>query len=235
MNDTLSLPPIYRPVPIAAGEDPVDHAAALAAAGGDPATLVWAEREDRLDCAILLAPTEPLAKAARVLFCGVLGLGDALAALLPPGVDADFIWPGEVRVNERRAAWARLRAPADIGAGEIPDWLVLGAVVRVTGGPSAESHDGLDDAPETTLHFEDCFEIGVPDLLESYSRHFLAWLNRWLDDGFEPIRLTWTHRAYTGGTPAAGGAFESLTENGALRITADGAARELALLDALRI
>jgi len=235
MNDNLSLPPIYRPVPVAAGEDAMDHAAALAAAGHDPATLVWAEREDRLDCAIVLAPTEPLAEAARVLFCGALGIGDALAALLPPGVDADFIWPGEVRVNERRAAWAQLRVPAGTGAGDVPDWLVLGAVVRVTGGPTAQSEDGLDDAPETTLHFEDCFEIGVPDLLESYSRHFLAWLNRWLDDGFEPLRLAWAHRAYSGETPAAGGSFETLTDRGALRITVDGAARELALLDALRM
>ena len=235
MNEPLSLPPIYRPVPIAADEDSMDHAAGLAATGCDPATLVWSAREDRLDCAIVLAPSEPLAEAARVLFCGVLGIGDALAAVLPPGIEVDFIWPGEVRVNARRGAWARLRAPSGTGAGDVPDWLILGAVVRVTDGPNPGSGDGLDDAPQTTLRFEDCLDIGAVDLLDSYSRHVLAWLNRWLDDGFEPIRLTWAHRAYGDDAPAAGGTFEALTERGDLRINIDDGPRELVLLDALRM
>ena len=234
-EEPLSLPPIYRPVRVAAGEDAMDHAAGLAAAGCDPATLVWAAREDRLDCAIVLAPSEPLAEAARVLFCGVLGIGDALAVLLPPRVDVDFIWPGEVRINARRGAWARLLAPPGTGAGDVPDWLVLGAVVRVTGEPSPGSGDGLDDAPQTTLHFEDCSEIGVSDLLEAFSRHVLTRLNRWLDDGFEPIRRSWTLRAYGDDAPAAGGTFEALTERGDLRINIDDGPRELALLDALRM
>ena len=32
-------------------------------------------------------------------------------------------------------------------------------------------------------------------MLESYARHFLAWVNRWGDEGFEPIRKAWLQRA----------------------------------------
>jgi hypothetical protein len=31
-------------------------------------------------------------------------------------------------------------------------------------------------------------------LVESCSRHFLVWVNRWQDDGFRPLYDAWMHR-----------------------------------------
>src|SRR3546814_5508125 len=47
----------------------------------------------------------------------------------------------------------------------------------------------------TTLHFVRWSEITPAALLEAFSRYFLVWTNRWLDDGFEPVRTAWLARA----------------------------------------
>src|SRR3546814_3232095 len=64
-------------------------------------TLIWSQRDDMLDCAILLRPDEPLQPSLLVAYVGALGLGDALASTVPPGVEVNFGWPTRVAVNER--------------------------------------------------------------------------------------------------------------------------------------
>ncbi|MCP4329960.1 MAG: hypothetical protein GY791_16150 [Alphaproteobacteria bacterium] len=238
MIDSLTLPPLYRLVRIASDDSAMQCAIALAKDGADPATLAWSDRADCLDCAIVLTPTEPWARAAPVMFSGALGMGDALASILPPGVEVGFGWPGDIHVNERRAASIELRAPENITAEDIPEWLVLGAGLSITGQPQSSKRDSI---PQTTLSYENCVDVTAAAALESFSRHFLAWVNRWQDDGFAPLRAAWLARIKGGGksisVALAGqtvmGEFLDVTADGDLRMATESGLRDILLTDAI--
>ena len=79
-------------------------------------------------------------------------------------------------------------------------------------------------------------------LLESFSRHALAWINRWQDDGFSPVRDAWLSRAagLSGevalelGDGRVAGRFGGLDERGNLLLTIDRLTRTVPLADAVR-
>ncbi len=237
MTETISFPPIFRPLSVATDEDVLAHASTLAAGGADPATLLWADREDRLGCAVVLAPAEPWARSVQVVFCGALALRDALASILPPGVDVGFAWPGSVRVNDSKTGGIELRGPDDLAAADVPDWLALGAELAIAGQPRPRRSPG--EEPETTLAFEDCTGITMPQALEAFSRHLLTWINRWQDDGFEPVRATWRAHAYNAGKDVVlghggdivEGTYEDLTSAGDLRLRVGDRVRTISILD----
>jgi BirA family biotin operon repressor/biotin-[acetyl-CoA-carboxylase] ligase len=240
MTEVPRFPPIYRPLRIGAAEDALAHATAIASAGAEPATFVWSDRADRVDCAIVLAPTEPWIAAVQVLFCGALGMGDALASVLPPGVEVGFAWPDLVRVNDHRLARLALRGPVDGEPQDVPAWLALGAGLAVSGQPRPPERPG--EEPESTLHFEECGEVTATAVLESFSRHFLTWVNRWQDDGFAPLAAAWRALGPRPGSPVAlfvagkeiRAVFDGLGDGGDLEISNEGAAETVSLLAAMR-
>ncbi len=65
--------------------------------------------------------------------------------------------------------------------------MALRLSVRVGGRPSEEG--------TTSLHYEGYTEIAFEDVLEGFGRHFLSWVNRWLDEGFAPVRTVWLQRS----------------------------------------
>ncbi len=237
MTATLSLPPLFRPVAVAAEDGAGARARDLAAAGADPGTFVYAERFDVMDCAVVLDPGRPLREALPVLFCGALGLGDGLASVLPPGVEVDFAWPGDVRVNARRAGRIALAWPVDAHSGGIPDWLILEARLRIGAGEKRLVDE--DDAPETSLAFENCPEITAQISAEAFARHFLTWIARFESDGFGPSRRQWAARAYrfedTGairvGNQDGASVFDGIDAEGNLLLK-DGA-KQFSLIEAL--
>ena len=46
----------------------------------------------------------------------------------------------------------------------------------------------------TALHEEGFGEVETLPLLESFIRHFLAWMNTWQDDGFDQVCAAWIAR-----------------------------------------
>ena len=77
-------------------------------------------------------------------------------------------------------------------------------------------------------------------LLEAFSRSFLSWVNRWLDDGFAPVRRAWMHHAHGLGEEievrlpreTLTGIFKDLDERGVLVLELpDGARREISAGD----
>ena len=81
------------------------------------------------------------------------------------------------------------------------------------------------------------------DLLETFGRHFLAWINRWQAEGVEPVQKAWLSRATGLGKPVEvrvgdhlrAGTFEGLTETGAMRLVKDGVAQTVPLDEAMRV
>src|SRR3546814_2687891 len=134
MSDLPSVPPIYRLVTVGGKPDACARALGMSD-GAEDGTLSWSQRDDMLDCAILLRPDEPLEPSLLVAYVGALGLCDALASTVPPGVEVNFGWPTRVAVNERDVGDIRIRVADCRADGEVPAWLVVGATVAVTGDP----------------------------------------------------------------------------------------------------
>jgi BirA family biotin operon repressor/biotin-[acetyl-CoA-carboxylase] ligase len=114
-----------------------------------------------------------------------VGAGAAIAEVAPPMTDLKYRWPNEVLVNGATTALVRLAWDA----GDPPVWLVVALYVNVIHYPDAA---GLT---ATSLRAEAIDEATDASLLQAYARHFLAWINRWSDDGFGPIRKAWLQRA----------------------------------------
>jgi BirA family biotin operon repressor/biotin-[acetyl-CoA-carboxylase] ligase len=240
------FPPIYRAVSIARGSA-FAHAVNMASEGGAEAgTLVWTRRRDRLDCAVVLEPDQALGASLPVAYVALLGMADALGALGPPNIPVTFGWPDRIEVNGAAVGGVRLVAAESRGAADavpdwaIPDWLVLGVSIQVHGYPDDDS-PGLR-ADRTALHEEGFGEVEALPLLESFSRHFLAWMNTWQDDGFDRVRDAWLARASdfdgeitlrVGGEDRTG-IFTGIDGAGALLLGAQDGVSRVALGEALR-
>lgn len=187
------LPPLLSLKPLAPGDDPFDVAVAAARSGeGEAGYFYWSQRLDRIELAIVLEPESPVAQSLTMLPLAMVAFGDALGAIGPPVLAVHFRWPDAVEVNGGFVGGFRVAAAETGSSEDIPDWLVISFGIAV-------QMDLTDDAPgrkvsATTLFDEGCGDITVDELTESFARHFLTWMNRWQEEGFEPVRLAWWAR-----------------------------------------
>lgn len=182
-----SFPPLLRGVAVQGRTDPFDKACALAALGCDGGTVVHNVQADRLRAALVVAPEVALEDAMAMLaICGV-GFQNALGALAPPEVAVHLTWDGGIRVNG--AACGGLRARASLrDTDAVPDWLVVGLDIPIL----ATGSDAPGTRPdETALYEEGCADVAPDDLLESWARHTLVWINRWGEEGNAPLHGEW--------------------------------------------
>ena len=229
------LPPVYRLVAMDSVSSTMDEARRLAQEGAEDGTLVWAREQTggrgrrgrewssprgNLYLTLILRPMCAPREAAQLGFVAGLGLVDALGSVIPPMIEVHLKWPNDVLLNDRKAAGLLLEM-ATTEAGEI-DFLLLGLGCNVKTFPQET------EFPATSIHFE-----GAPpslcevDVLEAFSRHFLTWVNRWLEDGFAQIRQTWLRHAWhlgeeievRVGEDELKGVFRDLDADGALLLT----------------
>lgn len=151
--------------------------------------MLMVERGDRCEAALVLRPLDPIQPALTLAYVALLGLHDGFAALAPAETPAGIGWPDRLMVNAACVGGVRVEHGPLVekeGMSDVPDWLVIGIAVQMVG---AEDDDapGLELA-YTNLQEEGCGEITVPRLVESFARHMLHWLDRWQEDGIEPVR-----------------------------------------------
>lgn len=217
MTETMTaptFPPLLTGEEAPRGTAPFDKAIASALIGCDPGLLIWAPRDDRMEAALVLAPELPLSQAISIVFAPAIGFVDALGALGPPEVAVHHVWPGKFRVNG--AHCGGLRAAAATHDPDLePDWLVIGIDI-----PMLPTGEGGEDPTRTCLYLEGCAELTATDLLESWSRHTLTWIHRWLTDGLPPLHAAWRERAWEMGKPLADstGTFMGLDELGGMLV-----------------
>lgn len=215
-----SFPPLLRGEETLPGMDPFAKAVASAALGTDPGLIVWERSASMLRAALVLAPEAPLEHAVGITFAVALGLGDAIGALAPPEVAVHYVWPDGIKVNGGDCGRLRAAASTTDPRAE-PDWLVVGIEIRFL--PPAPGEPGLKPV-ETCLAEEGCIDLAPAELLESWSRHSLVWIRRWLDDGFRPVHDTWRVRAWGIGDElsddeiSGGGLFVGLDELGGMLV-----------------
>lgn len=246
--DRPRLPPAYRLVALDEVDSTNEEAKRLAAAGAEDGTLVWARSQTagrgrrgrswdspagNLFLSLVLRPDCGPAEAAQLGFVAALGVGDGVGSVAPPLIEVRYKWPNDVLFNDRKGAGILLESQLLPDGGL--DWLVLGVGVNVKAYPKDS------DFPATSLQFE-----GAPPglsevaLLEAFGRHFLSWTNRWLVDGFAPIRRAWLAHAYGLGEvitvnlprESLRGTFRDLDQDGVLLLEqANGKLRRIAAGD----
>lgn len=179
---TLTLPSLFRPVPLREGQDAMRTAMLLAPEEGAPArsrgagTLCHLGSPTRVEAAVVLEPEMPLAQARLALQVGANALADALTVLGPPDIPVHFHWPRELRVNHARAGEIRLLAPEATPEDAVPEWLVLGFECRMAW---RDGHEG-GLAPDDTSLRDEGFEDATPEeIIETWARHLMAGMDEW--------------------------------------------------------
>ncbi len=223
------LPPAYDLVVIAGERDAFARACELAQMRVEDGLLVWNERRDRLQMAVLLEPEAALQTTLQALHVFVLALGDALGSFTAPALQLGLRWPNIVLVDGMELARARC-AWGDPAVGDIPAWLVLGVDMALHEPPEPGR-----EPDRLTLEGAAGERVAPADIVAQIARHFLLWMDRWQNQGFGPIARAWNQRldglgrvqtVNVGGIEAAG-IVEGLDEEG--RFLVGG--RPLGLLD----
>jgi hypothetical protein len=197
-SSDLDLPPGFTLVALREVGDAFAHACGIAGRAG-AGTLVWARRASMAEFAIVLEPEEPLAGARRALFAGMNALADALAARIPPEKPLAFDWPDAIRVDGGLIGGGRLAWPPGTAEHAVPEWLVFGAMLRVTIGALYEG----GATPDITGLEEEGFEEADPAaLIAATARHLMAGFDTWAERGFRPLGEAYLARLP--GRPAEG-------------------------------
>ncbi|SLN72726.1 hypothetical protein ROJ8625_03873 [Roseivivax jejudonensis] len=198
---TPAFPPLLDGRAVAG--DPFAAARDAARVGADPGLVLFDPSAEDMDVALLLAPEVPLEEAAAMLPLAGVALQNALGALGPSELPVHLDWDGTVRVNGGRCGRVRAAIPAT-RPGAVPDWLVIGAALRVR----PRSDDGGATPEDTALHAEGCGDIAPLDLVETWARHALLWIHRWEEEGIAPLHRDWTALAHGLGGPIRAGGHE---------------------------
>ncbi|WP_208349522.1 biotin/lipoate--protein ligase family protein [Pseudaestuariivita rosea] len=195
-----TFPPLLQGYGVTGAMDPFDQAQAQAALGCDAGLVVHNVQADRLRAAMVFAPEVPLDQAMVMLpACGI-GFQNALGALAPPEVAVHLEWAGGIRVNGASCGFFQAASSGTDGS-QAPDWLVIGLEV-----PFIQPSNAPGLTPDqTALYDEGCVDIDPAQLLESWARHMLVWINRWSDEGTGPLHREWMGLAHGVGEAATVG------------------------------
>lgn len=202
---TPRLPPAYRLVALDSVDSTNAEALRRARDGAEDGTVVWAREQTQgrgrrgrgwtsppgnLYVSLVLRPEVDMPAAAQLGFVAAVALVEALGSLLPPLVEVALKWPNDLLVNDRKAAGILLESETAPDGGL--QALILGLGVNIAQYPD----DPESSYPPTSLRAEGAGgELDDAALLEAFGRYFLAWVNRWLDEGFPPVRAAWKARA----------------------------------------
>ncbi|CAI8290010.1 MAG: Uncharacterised protein [Gammaproteobacteria bacterium] len=182
-----TFPPLLTGEKVSKDVDPFVKAISASMMGCDAGTIFYAEDQETMRAAITLAPETPLKDSVSVVHALMLSLADGLGALGPPELAVHFVWPSQFKVNAASCGDLRFKA-STTDPDAVPDWLVVGLTIPFV---RPETVEAGSDPSQTWLHEEGCIELTVPQMIESWSRHSLIWLNSFEDIGYLAIQDHW--------------------------------------------
>jgi biotin-(acetyl-CoA carboxylase) ligase len=190
-NDPPLLPPILTPIPVVNGIDV--FAKAIAVAGkSETGTVLYSENPEYVEVAIILSPEIPKIKCNQMLSIMMVASGDAIGALAPPEVAVTYAFPGFIFLNRGEAGLVKVEIAPSNDDQSIPDWMVVGLKLRLNN--NIEINENEINADVTSLADEGGGYVSRTRAIESLSRHFLAWVSQWEDEGFKPVTEVWNKR-----------------------------------------
>jgi BirA family biotin operon repressor/biotin-[acetyl-CoA-carboxylase] ligase len=238
-----SLPPPFRLVAYETIGSTNDEAKRLAHENAADGLVVWALQQNagrgrrgrawvsppgNLYISLLLRPRCRAAVAAQLGFVAALGLGEALAALIPAKVELRYKWPNDLLANSRKLAGILLET--EMTAGDGPEFVVIGVGANLVSSPRDTLY------PATSLAEEGCDAIAPETVLTGFIERFAEWVEIWREDGFAPVRAAWLSRAKGLGEAiqvrferdTLDGRFLDLDDDGALMLEMPGGNRRIA-------
>ncbi len=201
--DLPALPTAYELVVLDRVDDVVEEAARRARRGAGEGTLIWAREQTdartasgkrwyaprgNLHCALVIEPEYDNPSAQQLLYIATVSIGTAIADTVLAMTGLRWRWPGEILINDLKSGMVRIAASGDDV--EPYPWIVLGVSINV-----AEHPPNPEPERFNSIHASGTREATVESLIEGFSRHFLSWINRWAEEGFEPVRKAWLLRA----------------------------------------
>ena len=190
-NDPPLLPPILTPIPVVNGIDV--FAKAIAVAGkSETGTVLYSENPEYVEVAIILSPEIPKIKCNQMLYIMMVASGDAIGALAPPEVAVTYAFPGFIFLNRGEAGLVKVEIAPSNDDQSVPDWMVVGLKLRLNN--NIEINENEINADVTSLADEGGGYVSRTRAIESLSRHFLAWVSQWEDEGFKPVTEVWNKR-----------------------------------------
>lgn len=242
MTAGSGLPPFLRLQSFAELDSTNEEAKRQAVSGAPAGTLIWARTQaagrgrrgrawvsvpGNFYLSLLLRPERPAGAAAQLGFAAALAVGEALVPLLPRLVDLAYKWPNDVLVAGRKISGILLESQA-AGEGRV-DWLVVGIGINLVSFPEDSEY------PATSLAAVGAAPVAIEALLEAVARAFHFWYERWLAEGFAPLRTAWLARARGLGQSVrvrlpqgeSEGCFAGLDEEGALLLDTGTARRRI--------
>lgn len=244
MPATPELPPGYRLHAHDTLDSTNEEATRLARDGAPAGTVVWALKQTagrgragrnwasdpgNLLFSLLLRPEMGPAVAAQLSFVAALAVGEAVAEVLPRGVDLRYKWPNDLLLDGRKVAGILLESAGATGCGL--NWLIIGWGLNIASFP--ETTAGY---PATSLADVGVTGVGPGDMLARVVRRFDLWQTRWRTEGLAAVRGAWLERAARVGEEITVrlprdrlvGRFRGLDEDGALILDlTDGTSRTI--------
>ena len=154
--------------------------------------VLWSNSQDIAKLAIILEPEVVLENAVQMIPLTMVACGDCLGVLTPPQVGVTFHWPNVIRVIDGFVGQVRVMASTQ-NSKAVPEWLIMGLDIRLRHG--RKDFEPGEDPSVTALSEEGCTDLTRSEFIESFTRHFLSWINQWSDDGFKPVHAAWLYRA----------------------------------------
>lgn len=175
-----------------------------------------------LYCSIILRPDVPPMRAAEVTLLAAVALAETLEEA---GAVASIKWPNDVQIGGRKVAGILTELAADV---DQVRFIILGIGVNLNAGPD----DFPPDVAEVATSLREARGRKVPRALFAAALWMKveAWLDRWVEEGFEPVRDAWRRRSSTIGQQVLvrgegwerSGLAEDIDEFGALLLSVDG-------------
>ncbi len=208
--EALRLPPQFRLEPREEVTSTLETATALARAGAEEGTLVWAGRQrdartrlgrrweaptGNLHCAVVFRPGLERAVAAQLAAVCTLAAGTALAQSVEPMTGLSYRWPAGIELNGLRAVATNLVVG---DGGPVPEWVVFDLSVNVGWHPPNPEPEAF-----VSVHATGAVDASVGALLEDFARQLLRWTHLWTEQGFPVVRRHWMMRGPSPGVELA--------------------------------
>lgn len=165
--------------------------------------LIWSTATKRAECAIVLEPDIPRSQTLAMVPLAMVAVADSLGAIAPPNLAITFGWPNKIFANGALVGEIKMEFPAHLNSTQKsqtsspPDFAILSMNIEIESEQSSsiKQQEPGDNLTNTVLHEEGCGEIDRTKIIESWSRHFLTWLDSWEQEGFKAVQENWMFRA----------------------------------------
>ena len=191
----------------------------------EPGDLFFSRRHGMASCAIVMEPDRPAAEAAQSLLIGQLALADVLETL-EFSSELSLLWPFTVCLGEREVARVAVGGLAGLDdPDDLPDWLVLGIHLRISG--KFVSRLGENQRRQLTALEIESVTADRTHLLQKLAQSFVRLESDWNDDGFSALLPVWERHLRA----QSSGSVTRLDGNGNALIRSGEATERIALLD----